>query len=92
MCHGVAVASSHCRSSSSRCAKCTEAHVLGLPPSQLEAKAAECEGLRAQADRGGLVRELQAKLQAAESDLARLVAEREKLMEISNMLRADLNR
>lgn len=35
---------------------------------------------------------LQAKLKTAEGDLARLVAEREKLMEISNMLRADLNR
>ncbi|KAL3927572.1 MAG: hypothetical protein SGPRY_002761 [Prymnesium sp.] len=55
---------------------------------QLEAKSKECETLRAEREGGGLVRELQ----ATEGDLARLVAEREKLMEISNMLRADLNR
>ena len=53
--------------------------------SQLESKAAECETMRALCDGGGLVRELQAKLGRAETDLARLVGEREKLMEISNM-------
>ncbi|KAL1514532.1 hypothetical protein AB1Y20_003629 [Prymnesium parvum] len=59
---------------------------------QLEAKSKECEALRAEREGGGLVRELQAKLKTCEADHSRLVAEREKLMEISNMLRADLNR
>ena len=35
---------------------------------------------------------LRGQLAAAEADVARLAEEREKLMEISNMLRADLNR
>ena len=58
----------------------------------LAERTSECEALRLQRDGGGLVQTLQAKLGAAEQDLSRLVAEREKLMEISNMLRADLNR
>ena len=60
--------------------------------SALAERTTECEALRLQRDGGGLVQTLQAKLSAAEADLSRLVAEREKLMEISNMLRADLNR
>ena len=52
----------------------------------------ECETLRLSADGGGRLYEMRAKLDAAEADVARLVREREKLMEISNMLRADLNR
>ena len=39
----------------------------------LAAKSAECEGLRAERDGGGLTRELQAKLAAAETDASRLV-------------------
>ena len=52
----------------------------------------ECEALRANVDGGELMHVLRAKLAAAEADVARLVSERERLMEISNMLRADLNR
>ena len=62
--------------------------------SALAERTQECESLR-RAHEGpavGLVQQLQAKLATAETDLSRLVAEREKLMEISNMLRADLNR
>jgi hypothetical protein len=55
-------------------------------------RTAECEGLKLQLSGGGLVQTLQTKLASAEGDIKRLVAEREKLMEISNMLRADLNR
>lgn len=55
-------------------------------------RTSECETLKRQLNGGGLVATLQQKLATAEADLTRLVAEREKLMEISNMLRADLNR
>ena len=41
---------------------------------------------------GGLLTQLQSKLAVAEADVARLMVEREKLIEISNMLRADLHR
>ena len=58
----------------------------------LEERTRECEGLKLQLDGGGVVQTMKARLEAAEADLTRLVAEREKLMEISNMLRADLNR
>jgi hypothetical protein len=51
----------------------------------------EAEALRASVD-GGEAAALRARLSAAEGDVARLAAEREKLMDISNMLRADLNR
>lgn len=60
--------------------------------SALGERTSECESLRLQLSGGGLVQTLQTKLATAEADLTRLVAEREKLMEISNMLRADLNR
>ena len=60
--------------------------------SALGERTAECEGLKLQLSGGGLVQTLQTKLASAEGDIKRLVAEREKLMEISNMLRADLNR
>ena len=68
------------------------AYFENITPVGLAAIATECEKLRTERDSGGVVRELQAKLQTAEADITRLVAEREKLMEISNMLRADLNR
>ena len=39
---------------------------------------------------GGLLAQLQSKLAVAEADVARLMVEREKLIEISNMLRLGL--
>ena len=55
------------------------------------ASATSCAEMRPEG--GGASASLQTKpAPAAEADVTRLVAEREKLMEISNMLRADLNR
>jgi len=58
---------------------------------QLTERTKECETLKAVSG-AGVVQELRSKLEMANADVGRLMAEREKLWEISNMLRADLNR
>ena len=59
---------------------------------QLADRTREAEEARVRSEGGGLLTQLQRKLATAEADVARLMVEREKLMEISNMLRADLHR
>jgi len=48
------------------------------------------EEARVRSEGGGLLAQLQSKLGVAEADVARLMVEREKLIEISNMLRLGL--
>ena len=59
---------------------------------QLADRTREAEEARVRSEGGGLLTQLQSKLATAEADVARLMVEREKLMEMSNMLRADLHR
>ena len=59
---------------------------------QLADRTREAEEARVRSEGGGLLTQLQSKLATAEADVARLMVEREKLMDISNMLRADLHR